>query len=288
MTWFKSTLPSIAIISASLFGTMGLPSGSPTVVQAATTRAITTSLSPLTLTAWPARLRPVLAAIEAGKPSAPLEGPTWLPTYPTPVSAKMRDNSVGEILGSHYYTYALYETSKALPVNSSKIDRNERDATPLLVVQVASPWRRTTASEIDIMNPNWSQPIGPSAAVSLGHGIVGLRYMRERTGYLVNSPYEDRPAYVWHEGDWTLEVSGQVGISATKIEHEAKAVVTLLNRYLLPPHLGTGVVTITPKGTLTAFAWQQNKTGVILNTYQAMPGNAGRTIRMAASWHVTS
>ena len=110
---------------------------------------------------------------------------------------------------------------------------------------------------------------------------MGLRYTPGKTGQM-SFP---EPIIVWHEGDWTLEV---LGVSATKVDNEAKAVVTFLNQMLLPPHIGVGVVIVGTKGTSTSFVWQQNATQVTLATDLPTSGNARATIQMAASWHVES
>jgi len=72
-----------ALFGASLLSTVGLVGlGGPAPVQAATARSATASSSNVKLTVWPAVLRPALKVLQTVKPStAPLEGPTWMPTY---------------------------------------------------------------------------------------------------------------------------------------------------------------------------------------------------------------
>lgn len=271
----------LTVIGAGLFGTVGLAVlGGPGPVQAA--GAIPAASTKADLTAWPALIQLTLERVRTHAPStAPLEGPAWLPTYMshTTLSVQADYKSPASRGGEASSTYQLFETIKALPVNSPHLDRSKHGPSPLLATAVVSPWRPATAAQMSGKNSLWSSPKGSGTAVALGHGIVGLRYSRGQSQTSFGESI-----IVWHEDDWTLEVAG----AASQVLSEAKTEVTLANQMLLPPHLGVGVVVVSAKGPYTGFVWQQNATQVSLAIKTVMPANIRDTIRMAATWQVAS
>lgn len=273
----------LTVIGAGLLGTVGLTVlGGSGPVQAAVAGPTTASTN-ADLTAWPALIQTALGWVNTHAPStAPLEGPAWLPTYMShmTLSTQADYKSPASRGGEASYMYQLFETVKALPVNSPQLGRSKRDPSPLLAITVVSPWHPATAAQMAAKNSLWSSPKGAGIAVGLGHGIVGLRYSRGQQGQTSFG----EPIIVWHEDDWTLEVAG----AASQVLSEAKTEVTLANQMLLPPHVGVGVVVVSAKGPYTRFVWQQNATQVSLAIKTAMPANIRDTIRMAATWQISS
>jgi hypothetical protein len=225
---------------------------------------------------WPALIRSALHWLRVRSRTAPMEGPTWIPT----VSRALSVSEAGSAAGS--YVTEIWETKRALPFDSAAIYSQTVLPHPLLEIGLDWPWRAADSATVAGYNLGWLRPQGPARAVALGNGLRGLEY---RSGHsALGGKYGTSvhaPIMVWHEGKWTFEVTGILG---AQVKAEADIMVGLLNTWYLPPHVGVGVVNVTAHGPVATLDWEQNSSLAYISTMVPSSHNPYDVIRMAASW----
>lgn len=194
-----------------------------------------------------------------------LGAPTWLPSLPKTVGAYLSATATATAGG---WSVALHGTAKPYGINNPAI------------AQAASthPWvsfstqtlttSQETASPLSLLEA-YSQ-MGPSHPtittgtahqVALGDGITGSWY--------------SNGTLLWHEGDWTLVVSGSHDLAT------AKPMVAYLHQAYLPPHPGLVAVF----QNRASIDWLQ---GRHLLSIQGGPVPALDVLHMAVTWRPRS
>ncbi len=234
----------------------------------------TTTTSPGTLTGWPTSVTEALQWEQGHTTGLPLEGPAWVPSAPSALSAHASTDSANAA-----YTVGLWETTTALPVNSPQISTQSPNAAPLAGWTVEAMAGAPNPAMLEAGNSEWIQPTGADQSVALGNGITGTAYSHGISGQNV----DQTTLIVWHEGAWTWEVSGPT-MSAD--QSQAESVVAYLHQAYLPPAPGVGAVEVTGQGARTELVWQENGTQVRLMDDIPSPSNPLDTAHMAVSWRI--
>lgn len=227
----------------------------------ATPRA-TPSLAPRP---WPAPIQAAMSVI-AAETTVPLEAPRDLPL------AETTPNSVTTSAGADRYQVTLYHCPRPLPANAAGVGNGSCGAMANLYGGFGGSSLPSAAAAAHYVLERTPQP--PPGCVKQTR--VQLQSGLDAT--LFSVPASGRICLVaWHEGDWTMTVDGdpgggvQSGSSAGWMG-VAKAVVSYLNRYLLPPTEGSFVCDLAPDGLHTSLTWAVGSTVYTVEvTHGAVP-----------------
>lgn len=144
--------------------------------------------------------------------------------------------------GPDLYTVHLRDTTAPLPLNSPQINNAPNGGLAQVLGGFgAEQYENASQARSDFADVNgyYVTPQGAPAPVALGHGIAGT---------------VQGDVVIWHEGDWTFEVSGS---SSVYNEAVAKGMVAYLFRHLLPETYGLAAVDNAGDGEHTDLTWAQ-------------------------------
>lgn len=194
-----------------------------------------------------------------GDTTLALMGPTDLP----------RGNSVDVLFSASAYTVNLFQCPTPEPVNSSKIGHGMCGAMASFAEGFgARVYATPGAAQQDALA--YQAPSGPPIPISLPGGLTGDRWR-------ISGQTRPRStaAIVWHEGDWTIVVSGGPPERSTAV-----LVTHLLQQYLLPPHPGLLRVDVAGDGLHTTVTWILGSTVYFTSAMH----NPAHAVAMAASF----
>ncbi len=144
--------------------------------------------------------------------------------------------------GPGLYTVHLRDTTTPLPLNSPQINNAPNGGLAQALGGFGAEQYENPAqarSDFADVNGYYVTPQGTVEDVGLGHGITGT---------------VQGDAVMWHEGDWTFEVSGSPSVYNEAV---AKGMVVYLSGHLLPETYGLAAVDNAGDGEHTDLTWAE-------------------------------
>ena len=128
-------------------------------------------------------------------------------------------------------------------------------------------------TQIHDVAPAYQSPPAKSKGVKvdLGHGIHGLAYSSSVNSMVVSM-------VVWHQEEWTLEVTGMAPLPI----QETKEIITYLHTHKLPSTNGVFIVEMAGDGNHTSAQWEFGKVVYSCSDYHS----ALQAAKMAVSMRV--
>lgn len=205
---------------------------------------------------WPKLVAQSLALVR-GHTQVALQGPTVLP----------RGNSARVSFSAARYTVNFFECPSVEPLNSPHIGQGMCGAMAAYADGFGGRMYATPAAAREALA--YQPPSGTPVAMSLPGGLTASRWpISGRSGL------GSTAAVVWHEGEWTIVVTGGPGERAAAV-----LVARLLQRYRLPAHPGLLNIDAAGDGLHTSAQWVVGST---VYTTSAMH-NPAHALVMAAS-----
>ncbi len=205
---------------------------------------------------WPTLVLQSLGLIQ-GHTAVALMGPASVP----------RGNSAKVSFSASQYTVNVFQCPAADPINSSAIGHGLCGAMASFAEGFgATRYPSHAAAQAALA---YQPPSGTPVTMSLPGGLTGSRWrISGQTG-----PH-NTATIVWHEGNWTLVVSG-----GPPEQSSALLVTHLLQHYRLPPHTGLLTVDVAGDGLHTSVQWVLGSTVYFTSAMH----NPAHAIIMAAS-----
>lgn len=186
---------------------------------------------------WPLSVSQSLDLV-TGHTQPALMGPVSLP----------RGNSVKVSFSSTQYAVNVFDCPTAEPINSSLIGQGVCGAMASFAEGFGAKLYPTAAAARDALR--YQTPPGSPVPMNLPGGLTGRRWrIRGQSGP------RSTEEIVWHEGDWTIVVSG-----GSPERSSAMLVAHLLQQYLLPPYPGLLTVDVAGDGLHTSVEWALGST----------------------------
>ncbi len=196
---------------------------------------------------WPQPVGQAMAVVTATT-RIPLEAPLELPL------AETTPNSARVVAQANSYQVELYHCLVALPVNDPAVGSGSCGSMANIYGDFGGTGYATgTAARTAVLATN----IPPGSRCQ----ERSLAYLQPGLPATVFSAPGSGPCLVtWREGDWTITLEGDLGVSAapdagSAWPQVAQSVVGYLDHHLLPPDVGSFVLDLAPDGLHSSLAW---------------------------------